>query len=110
MTKMRQIKRLTDRIAEEFRPKRIILFGSHAAGNPRSDSDVDLLVVMPCRGNPLHKAPQILTRLRPSFSVDVLVRSPEEVQTRLDNNDWFMQEVVERGRVLYEAANSRMGK
>ena len=38
------------KIAERFRPQRIILFGSYAYGTPTEDSDVDLMVVMPHRG------------------------------------------------------------
>lgn len=109
MIEMDRIKNLSDRIVEEFQPQRIILFGSYAGGTPRSDSDVDLLVVMAYRGNSLNKAWQILTRLKPSFAVDMLVRRPEEIKQRVDNNDWFMREVLERGRILYDAADAGMG-
>jgi predicted nucleotidyltransferase len=109
MIEMDRIEHLSDRIAKEFHPQRIILFGSYADGAPRPDSDVDLLVVMPFRGNPLHKAWEIISRLKPSFSVDVLVRSPEEIEQRVENNDWFMREVLERGRTLYDAADAGMG-
>jgi predicted nucleotidyltransferase len=109
MIAMDRIEHLSDRIAKEFHPQRIILFGSYADGAPRSDSDVDLLVVMPFRGNPLHKAWEIISKLKPSFSVDVLVRRPEEIKQRVENNDWFMREVLERGRTLYDAADAGMG-
>ena len=42
-----QIRKLCDQIAREFHPERIILFGSHASGHARPESDVDLLVIMP---------------------------------------------------------------
>lgn len=109
MIEMDRIKQLSDRIAKEFQPQRIILFGSYASGSPRFDSDVDLLVVMPYRGNPLHKAWEIITKLKPSFSVDVLVRRPEEIKQRLDDNDWFMRDVLEQGRTLYDAADAGVG-
>jgi hypothetical protein len=34
-------------VAREFKPEKIILFGSHACGKPTKDSDVDLVVI--CR-------------------------------------------------------------
>ena len=37
---------ITKRLAESIHPERIYLFGSHAAGNPDDDSDVDLLAVV----------------------------------------------------------------
>jgi len=50
MVNMEDISRLSEKIAREFRPERVILFGSHAQGNPRPDSDVDLLVILPFEG------------------------------------------------------------
>lgn len=43
MTKTRrQIAELSDRIVREYRPEKVVLFGSHSRGTARSDSDVDL--------------------------------------------------------------------
>jgi len=38
---------LVARIVAAVRPERIILFGSHARGEARADSDIDVLVVAP---------------------------------------------------------------
>lgn len=101
-----QIRLLCDAIAREFRPDRIVLFGSHAYGNPRADSDVDLLVVMPYEGSPFRQAALILGHLVRTVGVlplDLLVRTAEEVSERLRMGDRFMREVVERGKVMHEA-------
>src|SRR5215211_653279 len=67
-------------IAREFRPERIILFGSRATGNATSDSDVDLMIVMNTPLRPVDQA--VLVRqslhLRPSFPLDILVRTPDQ--------------------------------
>jgi len=76
MAVMRQIRELVGRIAREFKPRRIILFGSHAYGKPTPDSDVDLLVIMPCRGRTLDKEFEIRQAIRAPFPLDVLVRTP----------------------------------
>jgi hypothetical protein len=34
--------------------------------------------------------------------VDILVRTPQEVARALDKGDFFMREIVARGKVLYE--------
>jgi len=44
---MEQIEEFGRRIGEQFKPERVILFGSYAYGTPTPDSDVDLLVIMP---------------------------------------------------------------
>jgi uncharacterized protein len=103
MIMMEQIESLGKRIAHEFQPDRIILFGSYAYGRPTEDSDVDLLVILPFVGKPVRKAIEIRSKVNPRIPVELVVRTPEQVAERIANNDWFMQEIVEKGRVLYEA-------
>ena len=40
------------------------------------------------------------------FGIDLLVYTPKRLQERLDLNDWFIREVIEEGKVLYETSNS----
>lgn len=103
MVNIEQILTLSERIAQEFRPELIILFGSYAYGTPSDDSDIDILVVLPFEGKPTHKALEILKKIDPKIPVDLLVRSPEQVKERINNNDWFMREVFEKGQRLYVA-------
>jgi predicted nucleotidyltransferase len=102
MIRMEQIESLGKSIAREFQPDRIILFGSYAYGSPNDDSDVDLLVILPFIGKPVRKAIEIRTKVNPRIPVELVVRTPQQVAERIANNDWFMQEIVEKGRVLYE--------
>ncbi len=105
MVSLRDIKSLSRNIVREFQPERIILFGSYAYGRPTPDSDVDLLVVLPFRGKSQLKSLEILKRITPSFPVDLLVRTPDDVRKRLKWNDFFLKEVMEKGKVLYEATD-----
>ena len=97
------------RIAREFKPSTIVLFGSYAYGRPTEDSDVDLLVVMPHKGRSLRQALDIRLRLRASFPLDLLVKSPATVKARVEMGDCFVREIMEKGHVLYEAQDERMG-
>ena len=101
-----KIRRLSRRIAEQFNPERIILFGSRAHGRARRDSDVDLLVVMRFKGLGARKAAEILNRVEPEFGLDLIVRTPQELRRRLAQQDSFLAEVVRHGKVLYEAAHT----
>ena len=103
MTTLRDIRCLAQHIAREFKPRRIILFGSHAYGKPDDDSDVDLLVLMPYQGHAARLAGEILLETDPVFPVDIMVRSPDEVRKRYRRGDAFTREIIDRGRVLYEA-------
>jgi predicted nucleotidyltransferase len=104
MVEMSDIYALADRIVQEFQPERIILFGSYAYGTPTPDSDVDLLVIMPHEGKAIYKAIEILKKVKPSFGIDLIVRSPEELEQRLAWNDFFLREITEKGQVLHAAA------
>src|SRR5947209_3457178 len=107
MVMRRQISRLVKRIVEQFHPQKIILFGSYAYGKPTEDSDVDLLVVLPVRGRPVHKAAEIYSALDATggvpFPMDLLVRTPQQIKQRVAMDDFFLREVTEQGKVMYEA-------
>jgi predicted nucleotidyltransferase len=100
-----QIASFARRIAREFRPQRIVLFGSHARGEQGEDSDADLLVVIPHDGKGWRVATAIRNRLRPRFPLDIIVRSPEQIRRHLAAGDPFIKEIVEQGRVLHEASD-----
>jgi predicted nucleotidyltransferase len=102
MVEMHKIIDLTSQIVRAFKPDRIILFGSHAYGNPGRDSDVDLLVVLPFEGKPVRKAIEIRNKIHAGVPLDLIVRTPEQLGERMAQNDWFIREIVERGRTLYE--------
>jgi uncharacterized protein len=106
MIELKNIMQLTGDIVNEFKPDKIILFGSYAYGNPQDDSDVDLLVILPYEGSSFRKTWEILNKLQPKFAIDLLVRSPVEVEQRLAWNDFFIREIIEKGKVIYESANS----
>ncbi|HBB93891.1 MAG TPA: hypothetical protein DC054_00735 [Blastocatellia bacterium] len=102
MTEAKKIEDLTSQIVREFNPDRVILFGSHAYGEPSKDSDVDILVVLPFKGKPARKAIEIRNRISANIPLDLIVRTPQQIAERVAQNDWFIREIVERGRVLYE--------
>ena len=66
-------------IVERFGAQKVILFGSYANGVPTIDSDVDLLIVMPFNGRSVDESVKIRMALRPTFPVDLLVRTPDRV-------------------------------
>lgn len=107
MVERTKIRAFCDAVAKQFRPHKIILFGSYAYGQPTEDSDVDLLVVM---SRTRHRGERMSLRIRHAvqrdFPMDLLVRTPAEISKRLRWGDSFTEEVVERGKVMYEAADA----
>lgn len=98
-----QLGMVTRKIIEALNPQKIILFGSHAYGEPTPDSDVDILIVMESQDRPTERAVQVSRLLRPRpFPIDILVRTPEEIRQRLKIGDHFIREIISRGKILYE--------
>jgi len=105
---LRVIRRYARQVAERFHPDKIILFGSYAYGKPHEDSDVDLLVVMPCY-NEINMAIRICVALPAPFSRDLIVRTPKRLERDLRDSDWFLREIVKQGKVLYEKKDRPVG-
>ncbi len=105
---MRAIRRFAREVAERFRPDKIILFGSYAYGTPHADSDVDILVVMPCR-NQIDQALKIHNTIDPPFLLQLIVRTPYNLGWRLAEKESFHTEIMTRGKVLYEKGDAGMG-
>ncbi len=101
---------ITERIVMAFDPQMVILFGSRAYGTPEPDSDVDLLVVTDAFADrsvfERHRAVSDLFPRR-RFALDVIVRTPTELQQLVERGPAFFKEIVTRGKVLYERS-SRM--
>jgi uncharacterized protein len=94
------------KLVAEYAPQRVILFGSYAYGNPRSDSDIDLLIIKETSDRFIDRwvtVRRILSDAKRSLPLDTLILTPQEVAHRLAIGDQFVAEVLERGEVLYAA-------
>lgn len=97
------LEEITRKIVDHFDPEKIVLFGSRSTESPRTDSDVDLLVIMDTSELPIQRAIEVKRVSRPRFvSMDVLVKTPEEVEARLERGSFFLRQILEQGKVLYE--------
>ncbi|HEV8059835.1 MAG TPA: nucleotidyltransferase domain-containing protein [Gemmataceae bacterium] len=102
------IRRFARRIAERFQPDKIILFGSYAYGKPHNESDVDLLVIMRTK-NAIDQSIRIKVAFERLFSLDLIVRTPWQIERGLRDDNWFLREIMEKGKVLYEARDFQVG-
>jgi uncharacterized protein len=104
---MRAIRKFARQVAERFRPASIILFGSCASGASRQDSDVDILVVLPCRDR-IAKAVDIRWEFPTPFPMDLIVRTPRQLAEGIRGGDAFLKDIISSGKVLYEATDSSL--
>jgi predicted nucleotidyltransferase len=95
---------IKNKIVSSIQPEKIILFGSYARGDSDQDSDLDLLVIKDSQQKNREirrEIDSLLTGRR--FGIDVIVRSPEEVEENLkDGNPFYLNHIFKEGKVLYE--------
>ena len=96
---------IVGRLVEAYEPERIYLFGSKARGDEHSDSDYDLMVVVP------DDAPPQRSRSRLAYqrlwgtgaAADVLVWKKSDFDGRLHLKASLPSTVVREGRLVYAA-------
>ena len=90
--------------------KQVILFGSYAYGKPRPSSDVDLLVVIETNLTPREQRLAISRALSPKpFGIDIIARTPADLELRIAQGDYFLRDIVRKGKVIYERRRRRVG-
>ncbi len=100
-----KIKEIAQKIVKEFKPEKIILFGSWAWGNPGPDSDIDLLIVKDSNKKRIERQIEIRKSLPDSnLPMDILVYTPSEIDESIHKNrNLFLEDVIANGKVLYAA-------
>jgi predicted nucleotidyltransferase len=91
-------------IAEKFKPNKIILFGSYAYGKPTPLSDVDLLIVMDSSLKESDLSKTIRRSIVYHFGLDLVVKTSKSLASRIEMGDFFLMEIMKKGKVLYERA------
>lgn len=104
MNKKELIERITEKIKDQYKPEKIILFGSLAWGKPPKDSDIDLFIVKRTKLKIRQRAIKVRKILREEnalTAIDILVYTPEEISERLKLGDSFISKILRKGKVLY---------
>ncbi len=97
-----ELERIVDSIEKHYRPEKIILFGSLAQNEATEGSDIDLLVIKDTDKDPWSRSEELDSFVQHGVPVDVLIYTPREIEERLAMNDFFVREILETGKVLYE--------
>ncbi|MBI2906481.1 MAG: nucleotidyltransferase domain-containing protein [Chloroflexi bacterium] len=108
MVKNKKIRQLIQEVVEQIRkgydPEKIILFGSYAYGKPTPDSDIDLFIVKDTDKRWVDRFVEV-SRLTYQPGRDIwvspLVYTPKELEQRLSIGDDFVEQVMEKGEVLF---------
>jgi|SaaInl8_200m_RNA_FD_contig_81_537292_length_2121_multi_3_in_0_out_0_3 predicted nucleotidyltransferase len=89
-------------IENNFNPEKIILFGSYVNGKPTLESDVDMLVIFDIVKSTKLLSSKISLSLKHTFPLDIIVKTQEEIDKRLQIGDYFIEDIINSGRIVYE--------
>ena len=95
---------ITAIIRKEYKPEKIILYGSYAYGNPTKHSDIDLFIVKRTDKKRVDRYVEVKEMIYDSkrrISISPLVYTPQEIKERLVIGDDFVKEILDRGRIIY---------
>ena len=98
------VERFVRDIVAAVQPLRVLLFGSRAREQARTESDIDLLVVMPEGTDRRKVAGQLYREIpREGTAMDVLVATPSVLERHRDNPGLIYRTILEEGREVYAA-------
>jgi len=100
-----QIREIVNKIRNNYPLQKIILFGSYVHGQPKEDSDLDLLVVVESSDLPRHKRAIEIRKQLWGFTntpKDILVYTKDEIEEWKDVKQAFITKIINKGRMLYE--------
>jgi predicted nucleotidyltransferase len=97
------LNRMTAVLIREYEPEKLILFGSVAQGDIHEWSDLDLVVVKKTDKPLMERTEEVLRLVRPKVGLDVLVYTPAEMDSLVDERRVFvLDEIIYKGAVAYE--------
>lgn len=99
-----EISKIVEKLVKFYQPTKVVLFGSYVYGKPTEDSDIDLLIIKDTNKRPIDRWVEVKKILRdPNRKIPIspLVYSEKEIQERTAIKDFFLQEILENGEVLY---------
>ena len=100
------IKKIVDTLVDKYHPDKIVLFGSYAYGTSDKDSDLDLLIIKDRekkrRVDRFVEVKRLIFNPETKIPVSPVVLTNDEAKERLDMGDDFLEEILTKGKVLYE--------
>jgi HEPN domain-containing protein/predicted nucleotidyltransferase len=100
---LKTIDDVVNRLIEQYKPEKVILYGSCSkSGIPEKGSDVDLLVVKDTDRRLIDRLIEVESLLSDrTLPLDIMVYTPEEMRRLFSLGSPFIEEVLEKGRLLY---------
>ncbi len=101
-----ELQRYLALLEKHYNPEKILLFGSMVKDEEIKEwSDLDLVIIKETDQRFLDRTKEVMRLLRPRVGVDILVYTPQEFEILSRKRPFVRNEIVQKGRVLYERRN-----
>ena len=102
MIEEQEIRRVATRLGKAADALQVILFGSHARGEAKEHSDVDLMIIAESDLPRFKRSRELYKQLRPyPFGMDLVVYTPQEIERGKKTPVSFVSAVLREGKTLY---------
>lgn len=101
MNNKKEVEKIINQIVKKYKPEKIILFGSFASGKTKENSDVDLLVIKKTKDRFTTRLFKIAEIIKSSLGTDILVYTPKEWKSALEEENYFIEEINKKGKLVY---------
>jgi predicted nucleotidyltransferase len=101
-------------VLKQADPFKVILFGSYANGTANENSDIDMMVILDNndvaktyeeRLNKKLYINRLVRNINYKIALDILVYSKEEYKIIKNNGNYFIDEIENTGKIIYEKAS-----
>ena len=106
----RSLERILVVLINEYKPEKIILFGSLASGEVHEGSDLDLVIIKDTSQRPIDRQVEVYRLTKPDIGIDLFIYTPQEFKYLDSIGFSVVKEIVAKGKVLYEARGQRVAK
>jgi len=100
----RNLQKVLEGLKKYYDPEKVILFGSAVTGKVGPHSDIDMVVIKKTPLNYFERVEQLVDLVDYDIDIDFLVYTPEEFERAVRERRFFQEEIVKRGKILYEKA------
>ena len=97
-----ELKRILKILQDEYKPYKVILFGSMAQGSIKEWSDIDLLIIKESQKGYLDRVAEVIQLVHPTVGLDLFILSPAEIDDALEDYNPYIEEIITEGKVVYE--------
>jgi predicted nucleotidyltransferase len=97
-----EVKRLVHRLIEDYKPQKMVLFGSLARGDYHEGSDIDLMLIKDTDRRFVDRIGDVIRLNNTKIPLEPVVYTPKEFKEMLAGKRDFAIAIQEEGVVLYE--------